>query len=135
VDQLGFQKAVSNPIELSTQQNTRFDFTLVPGSTSQSVEVTSAEPLVEADRVSIDQNVNFQQIQSQPISGRNYTSLAALAPAVATTPLPNINPGGTYNVGANHVSGGTQFAVGGQFEGVPPDNGYYINGVNATENY
>jgi hypothetical protein len=31
--------------------------------------------------------------------------------------------------------GGTQFAVGGQFEGIPPDNGYYINGVNATENY
>ncbi len=135
VDQPGFQKAVSNPIELSTQQNTRFDFTLVPGTTSQSVEVTSAEPLVEADRASVDQNVNFQQIQSLPISGRNYTSLAALAPAVATTPLPNINPGGTYNVGANHVSGGTQFAVGGQFEGVPPDNGYYINGINATENY
>lgn len=135
VNQPGFQKAVSNTIELTTQQNAKFDFTLLPGTTSQTVEVTSAEPLIEADRASVDQNVDFQQIQSLPISGRNYTSLAALAPAVATTPLPNVNPGGTYNVGATHASGGTQFAVGGQFEGVPPDNGYYYNGVNATENY
>jgi Carboxypeptidase regulatory-like domain len=78
IDQPGFQKAVSNSIELTTQQNARFDFTLVPGSTSQRVEVTSAEPLVEADRASVDQNINFQQIQSLPINGRNYTSLAAL---------------------------------------------------------
>jgi len=135
VEKTGFAPAISTSIELATQQNARFDFTLVPGSTKQTIEVTSSTPLVEADRASVDQNIDFQQIQSLPISGRNYTSLVALAPAISTTPLPNINPGGTYNVGATHVMGGTQFAVGGQFEGIPPDNGYYINGVNATENY
>lgn len=135
VEATGMQQSVSTPIELATQQNAKFDFTLVPGAVVQAIEVRSAEPLVETDRASVDENIDFQQIQALPINGRNYTSLAALAPGIATYPQSNVNPGGTYNVGGQHVMGGTQYAVGGQFEGTPGDNGYYVNGVNATENY
>ncbi len=55
-------------------------------------------------------------------------------PGVATIPQPNINPGGTYSVGAMFAFGGTQFQTGGSFQG-SRDNGFYINGVNVNDNY
>jgi hypothetical protein len=61
VEKTGFAPAISTSIELATQQNARFDFTLVPGSTKQTIEVTSSTPLVEADRASVDQNIDFSR--------------------------------------------------------------------------
>ncbi len=46
----------------------------------------------------------------------------------------NINLGGTYEVGASYTSGGADYTAGGNAEG-SRDNGYYVNGVNANENY
>lgn len=131
----GFEKSVSSPIHLTTQQNARLDIKLQTGSVQQTVEVTSAQPLLETDRAELDQNIDMQQIQSLPINGRNYTALAALVPGISTYPQANVNTGGTYAVGANYAFGGEQYNVGGQFENTPADNGYYINGINATENY
>ena len=82
----------------------------------------------------MDTNVSAQQFAQLPLNGRNFTSVAALAPGVSTTPQLNINPGGTYGVGAMFAMGGTYFYTGGMFEG-SRDNGFYINGVNITENY
>ena len=82
----------------------------------------------------MDTNVTAQQFEELPMNGRNFTAIAALAPGVATYPQANINPGGTYSVGAMFAMGGTQFTTGGSFEG-SRDNGYYVNGVNINDNW
>ena len=62
--------------------------------------------------------------------------MTELTPGVSTSPRNNINTGlgGTYEVGAAYTSGGADYTAGGNAEG-SRDNGYYVNGVNANENY
>jgi hypothetical protein len=90
--------------------------------------------LLETDHATVDQNVDQQQFQQLPINGRNFTSLTVLAPAISTYPQNNVNPNSNYTPGTNDVPGGMLFASGGEVNG-QQDNGYYINGVNATANY
>ena len=70
------------------------------------------------------------------MNGRNWTSLTELTPGVSISPRNNINTGsgGTYEVGAAYSSGGADYTAGGNAEG-SRDNGYYVNGVNANDNY
>jgi hypothetical protein len=130
----GFKKSISEPIAVSEQANVRYDFPLTLGGATETVDVTDATPLLETERTSFAQTIDEVQVKNLPINGRNYTSLAALAPGISTTPRTNINPGGTYDVGATFSSGGVQYAAGGVSEG-SRDNGYYVNGVNVNENY
>jgi hypothetical protein len=130
----GFKKTESEVVVLATQSQLRVDLQLVTGSVSEVIQVTSEEPLLETERVSLDGNISEAQIKTLPINGRNYTSLAALTTGISTTPRPNVNPGGTWDVGATFSAGGVQYAAGGVSEG-SRDNGYYINGVNANENW
>lgn len=134
VTQTGFKTATSSVLNLNTQSGIRYDMQLVLGSASETVEVTSAEPLVETQNTAVAQNISAAQVQNLPINGRNFTSLAAVLPAVSTSPRPNVNPGGTYDVGATFSMGGTQYYAGGVVEG-SRDNGFYLNGVNINENY
>ena len=60
--------------------------------------------------------------------------MTELTPGVSTSPRVNINLGGTFEVGASYTSGGADYTAGGNAEG-SRDNGYYVNGVNANENY
>ncbi len=134
VELAGFKKSVSDSLQVSSQSSVRYDIQLQVGAVSESVTVTAAAPLLETDRASLDQAIDQEQIASLPLNGRNFTSLANLAPGVSTSPRTNINVGGTYEVGATFESGGVQYAAGGMTDG-SRDNGFYVNGVNANENY
>lgn len=134
VEANGFKKSISEPIAVGEQASVRYDFHLSLGGATETVEVTDATPLLETERTSLTQTIDEAQVASLPINGRNYTSLAALTPGVSTSPRTNVNPGGTYDVGATFSSGGVQYAAGGVSEG-SRDNGYYVNGVNVNENY
>ena len=132
--QQGFESAQSETITVSIGRSTRYDFKLKPGSVSQSVTVTGETVGLETGQANVDTTVSEKQMAQLPLNGRNFTAIAALAPGVATTPQANINPGGTYAVGATFATGGVAFTTGGVVEG-SRDNGFYINGVNITENY
>ncbi len=132
--QTGFETARSNTIAVNIGEISHYDFKLRPGSVSESVTVTDQAAGLETDQVSVDTNVTSQQFEDLPLNGRNFTAIAALVPGVATYPQANINPGGTYSVGAQFAMGGTAYTAGGTFQG-SRDNGFYINGVNANDNY
>ena len=134
VKQQGFETVMSEPITLNIGRNSRYDFRLRPGSATQSVTVTSNTVALETGQANLSTNVSQQQIEQLPLNGRNFTAIAGLAPGVATTPQLNINPGGTFSVGAQFASGGTFFTTGGLIEG-SRDNGFYVNGVNINDNY
>jgi len=134
VEQSGFKKAESQVLDVQTMAGNRYDVTLSPGSVSESVVVTTEQPLVDTESASFSQTIGERQMEALPINGRNFTSLASILPAVSTSPRANINPGGTFDVGATFSAGGTQYYAGGVVEG-SRDNGFYINGVNINENY
>jgi hypothetical protein len=134
VESPGFKKAISEPLSVSPQSPVRYDFQLQVGSVSEKVEVTTAAPLLQTESADYDQQITPQQIASVPMNGRNWTSLAELTPGVSVSPKVNINLGGTYEVGASYTSGGADYTAGGNAEG-SRDNGYYVNGVNANDNY
>ena len=134
VEQTGFRTTTSKPLELTTQQGTRLDLTLGVGQIQDTVDVSADAPLLGTEHASVDQNVDQKQFQELPINGRNFTSVTTLAPGISTFPKNNVNPGTSYTPGTNDVPGGVTFASGGETNGAS-NNGYYINGINATANY
>jgi hypothetical protein len=130
----GFETEKSELVEVNLGAVSHYDFKLHPGSVQQSVTVSGAAVGLETDKTSLDTNVTTKQLEDLPLNGRNFTSIAALAPGVSTYPQLNINPGGTYSVGAMFAMGGTQITAGGAFQG-SRDNGFYVNGVNINDNY
>lgn len=130
----GFQTAQTEAITVNIGRSTRYDLKLKPGSVAQSITVESTSAALQTGQANVDTNVSEKQMEDLPLNGRNFTSVAALAPGVSTTPQLNINPGGTYSVGAMFASGGVTFTTGGLIEGFR-DDGFYINGVNIDDNY
>ena len=130
----GFKTQKSESISINIGAVAHYDFKLVPGSEQQTVTVSAESGGLETDQTTVSTNITARQFEDLPLNGRNFTAVAALAPGVATIPQPNINPGGTYSVGAMFAFGGTQFQTGGSFQG-SRDNGFYINGVNVNDNY
>jgi hypothetical protein len=130
----GFRTEKSEPIAVNIGTVAHYDFKLHAGSVQESVTVTDEVGGLETDKISIDTNITTQQFEDLPLNGRNFTSVAALAPGVSTYPQANINPGGTYAVGAMFAMGGTEFTAGGAFQG-SRDSGFYVNGVNINDNY
>lgn len=130
----GFESEKSEPVAVNIGAVTHYDFKLHPGSVQESVTVSDEAGGLETDKISIDTNVTAQQFEDLPLNGRNFTAIAALSPGVSTYPQANINPGGTYSVGAMFAMGGTQFTAGGAFQG-SRDSGFYVNGVNINDNY
>lgn len=130
----GFKTDTSAQITVNIGAVTNYQFKLRPGSASQTLTVTAEAGGLETQQTNLATNVTARQFEDLPLNGRNFTAVAALAPGVATYPQPNINPGGTYSVGAMFAMGGTSYTVGGSFVG-SRDNGFYINGVNVNDNY
>ncbi|MGA3227999.1 MAG: carboxypeptidase-like regulatory domain-containing protein, partial [Acidobacteriaceae bacterium] len=130
----GFETEKSEPITVNIGASAHYDFKLRPGSATESVTVTEQGGGVDTERASIGTDVSTAQLEDLPLNGRNFTSIAALTPAVSTYPQANVNPTGTGATGAVFAMGGTQFTVGGAFEG-SRDGGFYVNGVNINDNY
>jgi Carboxypeptidase regulatory-like domain len=130
----GFKTEQSAPIAVNIGSTVRYDFKLTVGQVAESVTVTGTMAALETGQADVNTNVSQRQMEQLPLNGRNFTSIAALTPGVSTTPQANINPGGTFAVGSNFSSGGVAFTTGGLVQG-SRDNGFYVNGVNITENY
>src|SRR5216683_4516328 len=84
VELQGFQKETQRHIKVDVQQQVKADFALIPGSVSQSIEVTAVAPLLQTQDASVGNVASSQQINSLPLNGRNYTFLAQLGPGVTS---------------------------------------------------
>lgn len=78
----GFKSQKLEHIRVDIQQQLFAPFVLKTGSLDQTVEVTSAAPLLQTQNASVGQVVGAQQINSLPLNGRNYLFLAQLAAGV-----------------------------------------------------
>src|SRR5258708_16380517 len=80
----GFQTVTTRNVVVNVGQDVVVDFTLKPGSVSETVEVASTVPVLETQDASVGQVVDSRSVDNLPLNGRNFTFLAQLATGVNT---------------------------------------------------
>src|SRR5580693_9021032 len=111
VEQQGFQTATQSHIALEMNQVARLDFQLQVGSLSQSVEVTSTEPLLQTQDTELGQHIDARTNEDLPLATRNYVELTLLAPgSIHPDPSTFKNGQTTMNSGRPNVNGNREQA-------------------------
>jgi hypothetical protein len=81
VQQDGFKREVRQNIDVPVNSSIRVDVQLQIGSITQTVEVTTAPPLLQTDRADTGAKIETAQLVGLPASGnRNFQSLLNLVP-------------------------------------------------------
>src|SRR5215831_13545163 len=78
----GFSTAEAKDVEVLIGRTATQNFTLNPGTVSETVEVTATAPLVDQTKTDVSMNITPEQIQDLPLIGRDIADLAYLAPGV-----------------------------------------------------
>ena len=82
VSAAGFSTAEAKDVELLVGRTATQNFTLQPGTVSETIEVTAAAPLVDEAKTDVSTNITPEQITELPLIGRDIADLAYLAPGV-----------------------------------------------------
>ena len=80
----GFTTVSRTNLELLVGQTAVINLQLAPASVQESVVVTASSPLIETATSSLGGNIDQRQVQELPSQGRNFLSLALLAPGNRT---------------------------------------------------
>src|SRR6516162_6639530 len=78
----GFGPAEAKDVEVLIGRTATQNFSLSPGTVSETVEVIGTAPLVDATKTDVSTNITPNQIQDLPLIGRDIADLAYLAPGV-----------------------------------------------------
>ena len=127
VTKQGFKATVQNGIELHGQDQAEINFNLTVGAVSESVTVSSSEPLLQSDSSTVSTVIEEQTIADAPLNGRNVMGLAALTPGVVPQGATSGNPLNNQSSIGNYTNpaGWNNFQIGG---GVAGDNLVYVDG-------
>src|SRR5260370_10270828 len=82
----GMQTVVASNLVLEVGSTIRQDFALKVASTSETVEITAAAPVINESPVSVGTVVNQRTVQEIPLKGRHFVDLALLIPGSVTPP-------------------------------------------------
>jgi hypothetical protein len=85
----GFKTETTNNIEVQVQQTVRLDMTLQVGEVSQSIEVSAAANLLQAENATVGTVIANQSIVELPLNGREYLNLVTLSPNVSNLAPPS----------------------------------------------
>jgi hypothetical protein len=84
IESAGFQAAVQSPVELQLNQNAKIDFQLKLGNVNQTVEVTTAAPILQTEATQLGTVIDARTNAQLPLATRNYVQLTLLAPGAVT---------------------------------------------------
>jgi hypothetical protein len=115
VETLGFKRAVEQAVDVDVNQVVRVDLRLQVGSTSESVVVTGAAPLLQTETSSLGTIESERRISDLPLNGRNFIQLAYLG------------PGANGGMTGSNVSGGV-------FENERANEALSVNGLRVSNN-
>ena len=79
VSAAGFATTTQTNLHLSIQQRLNVVISLKPGATTETITVSTEEPLMQTQESSVGQTMDAQQINSIPLNGRNWLYVAQLA--------------------------------------------------------
>jgi hypothetical protein len=89
----GFKRVQQAPFALDVNQVIEVQIKLEVGATSQTVEVASVEPLMEAQTSSLGAVVEEKAINDLPLNGRDFIQLTYLTPGVNQGPSGAVQQG------------------------------------------
>src|SRR6202142_1935155 len=115
VEAPSFKTSSEAHVAVDISSNIQRNIKLEPGAVTETVEVTSAAPLLQSQDASVGQVVNQQSVNNLPLNGRNFTFLAQLAAGVNT---PEADPRGNAASGAFSANGLR-----------PAQNNYMLDGI------
>jgi hypothetical protein len=106
VEAPGFEAAVKSPVELQLNQTAKIDFPLTVGNVNQTVEVTSAAPILQTESTQLGTVLDARTNTQLPLATRNYVQLTLLSPgAVHPDPSSFTNGQATGNGGRPYING------------------------------
>ncbi|MBV9072540.1 MAG: TonB-dependent receptor, partial [Acidobacteria bacterium] len=76
----GFATVSASNVELLVSRTTTQDFSLSPGSASETVEVNAEPPVLDVEKTSIGVDITPTEVENLPLNGRDFANLAILAP-------------------------------------------------------
>ncbi len=127
VEASGFEKATLPPFSLEVLQTANFNVHLTVGSTSTSVNVSAAAPILDTDNPTISSTFTANTISNFPLNGQDFSALTLYLPGAVDT-------AGT--------SGTTNFERSTYYTDTPNFNGnraqannYTLDGIDMNETY
>jgi Carboxypeptidase regulatory-like domain len=85
----GFQTSETRDLRLQIDEHRELDFTLLPASVSEKVEVSATQVAVESVNPTLGQVITSEQVADLPLNGRNFVQLATLTPGTTAETNPN----------------------------------------------
>jgi carboxypeptidase family protein len=82
----GMQTMAVTGLDVSAGATTRQDFQMKVSSTTQTIEVAAAPPLIDTSSTTVGDVINQQTVQEIPLNGRHFVDLALLVPGTVTPP-------------------------------------------------
>jgi len=95
----GFDTEVLPPITLVLNQRARVDFKMKVGAVTNTVQVSSEAPQLQADTTQVSTLIDSNTIVGIPLATRNYVELTLLAPGSITADNSTFNSGDNANYG------------------------------------
>lgn len=123
-DAAGFSRFVEHGVIVQVQQVDAVDVKLSTSNVQQTVTVTAAAPLLEAENAQVGQTITNQAVNDLPLATRDWTSLAQMSAGVSTTPTGSGGGGITADAGSSESG---YFRVNGVDEW---QNDFRLNGIN-----
>jgi hypothetical protein len=120
----GFATVQSDMISVSADSSSQVNFTLKPGSASQTVEVTAEAPQLKTDRADVSTTLNTLTIEETPNLARNTTSLVLLAPATTASTFSNANAEDPQRSIPISTNGQSPFSAGFVLDGANDKDGF-----------
>lgn len=119
----GFQVAVISPVVLVLNQIAKIDFQLTVGNVNQTIEVTSAAPILQTQTTQLGTVLDARTNVSLPLATRNYNQLTLLAPgSVTTDPSEFTGAQTTFSSGRPYINGNREEA-----------NNYLLDGMDNNQ--
>jgi hypothetical protein len=123
-DAAGFGKFVEHGVVVQVQQVDSVDIKLSTSNVQQTVTVTAAAPLLQAENAQVGQAITNQAVNDLPLATRDWGSLAQLAAGVNTAATSSSGGGVTADAGSSESA---YFSVDGVNDW---QNDFRLNGIN-----
>ena len=109
IEKAGFATVSQAQFVLTVNQVARINITLRVGQVNETVEVTSAAPVLQTDSTQVSTVINATTADNLPLASRNYVQLTLLAPgAVSTDPSSFNNGNNTAGYGGRPLINGNR---------------------------
>ena len=116
----GFSKTTQQNLTVDIAQHLQVPVLLKAGATSDTVEVTTAPPVLQTEESSVGQVVEEKTINDLPLNGRNFTFLAQLAAGVQSSQADTRGNAASGAFSANGLR--------------PAQNNYLLDGIDNNSN-